>query len=233
MKNKLILILAVIFGLGAAFGTYQYTENLKRTYQTSGNYARVAVAKQKISVRTVISSEMLDFKEMPVEYISPGTIVDVKDVAGKIAAGDIYPGEVIISGKLLSKADPAAGLSAKIEADKRAISLPVNNITALHGLINIGDHVDVLVTFSSTDEEKLTLTSTIIQNVPVLAINKSLDTGSPSKEELQTVTLMVEPSEAQQIALAIQQGSIQLTLRFLEDDKVLPMTSSQVKHLIR
>lgn len=233
MRNKLIFLLAIIFGLAAALGTYNYLENLKRTYRTSGHFARVAVAKRKIAARMIISGEMLEFKEMPVEYILPGTVVDVKDAAGKMAVSDIYPGEMILSSKLVARNDVAAGLSAKVEKGRRAISIPVNNITALHGLINTGDRVDVLVTFNARGEQKAPGTSTIIQNVPVLAVNGNLEGGAGSKQELQTVTIMVDPIGAQQIALAIQHGSIQLALRSPDDQDVVPVRTSKLEDLVR
>jgi pilus assembly protein CpaB len=233
MRNRLIFLLAIIFGLAAALGTYSYLENLKRTYRTSGHFARVAIAKREIAARTVISGEMLEFKEMPVEYVLPGTVVDVKDAAGKMAVTDIYPGELILSSKLVARSDVAAGLAAKVEKGRRAISIPVNNITALHGLINTGDRVDVLVTFNAPDEQKAPVTSTIIQNVPVLAVDGNLEGGGGSKQELQTVTIMVEPVEAQQIALAVQHGSIQLALRSPDDAEVVPVLTSRLEHLVR
>jgi len=236
MKNKLIFLLALAFGLLAAAGTYKYMEDLKETYQVSGNFARVAVAKQKIVARTVISSEMLTFKEMPVEYVLPGAIVDIRDAEGKMARGDIYPGEFILSGKLVGKDDADAGLSAKIDPGKRAVSIPVNNVTALHGLINTGDHVDVVVTVAVPDkqnEEEVIATSTIIQNVPVLAVNKILETRNGINEEPETVTLMVQQEQAQQIILALQQGSVQLLLRAPGDDSVIQIPASKLEQLIR
>lgn len=233
MKNKLIFLLAIIFDLAAAFGAYNYMEDLKTTYRTSGNFTKVATAKQKIAARTVISGDMLEFKEMPVEYVLPGTVVDVKDATGKMARGDIYPGEVILSNKLVARTDAAAGLSAKVEKGRRAVSIPVNNITAMHGLINAGDRVDVLVTFNAPGEQKTPATSTIIQNVPVLAVNGNLATEGASKQEPQTVTVMVEPEQAQQIALAIQQGSIQLALRSPDDSDIVQLRTSIPEHLMR
>jgi pilus assembly protein CpaB len=233
MKNRFIFILAVLFALAAAFGTFKYMDNLKKTYQVSGNFAQIAVARQKIMARTLISEDMLDFKEMPAEYVLPGSIVDVKDAAGKLAKGDIYPGEPILSGKLVARDDPAAGLSSKVKPGKRAVTIPVNNVTALHGLINIGDSVDVMVTFNTQGEQKAAATSTIIQNVPVLAVNKSLDSVGASKEELQTLTLMVQPEEAQQVALALQQGSVQLMLRSPEDAGAVPLPTIKLERLIR
>ncbi|MGI5858044.1 MAG: Flp pilus assembly protein CpaB [Tepidanaerobacteraceae bacterium] len=233
MKNKLVFILALLLGLGAAFGTFKYMEELKQTYRQSGNYAQIATAKQHIRAKTVITEEMLEFKEMPAEYILPGTVVSAKDVVGKMAAGDIFTGEVILMGKLVSKEDPAAGLSAKVEPSKRAISIPANKVNALHGLVNVGDFVDVLATFDVDEgEEKVSYTSTLAQSVPVLAVNNSLQTSS-EKGELETITLMVDPTHAQQITMALQKGSIQLALRAPDDKESKPISSTKVEQLRR
>ncbi|MDD4569787.1 MAG: Flp pilus assembly protein CpaB [Tepidanaerobacteraceae bacterium] len=234
MKNKLVFILALLLGLAAAFGTFKYMEELKQTYRQSGNYAQIATAKQHIKAKAVITEEMLEFKEMPAEYILPGTVVSAKDAVGKMAAGDIFSGEVILNGKLMSKGDPAAGLSAKVETSKRAISIPANKVNALHGLVNVGDCVDVLATFDvDVSDKKVTFTSILAQSVPVLAVNDKLQTPSSEKGELETVTLMVEPVHAQQITMALQKGSIQLVLRAPDDKELKPINSTKVEHMLR
>jgi pilus assembly protein CpaB len=234
MKNKLVFLLALLLGLGAAFGTLKYMEELKQTYSLSGNFAQIATAKQHIKAKTLITEEMLEFKEMPAEYILPGTVVSFKDAEGKMAAGDIFAGEVILSGKLISKGDPAAGLSSKVEADMRAISIPASKVNALHGLVNVGDFVDVLATFDVDQPDgKTTYTSTLAQSVPVLAVNDKLQREGSEKVELETVTLMVEPIHAQQITMALQKGSIQLVLRAPDDKEIYPVNSTVVEHLLR
>lgn len=233
MKNKLILILAIVFALLAAFGAYQYLESVKDTYRTSGNYAQVAVAKHRIPAKTPITEQMLEFKEMPVEYIMPGAVVDTKDAVGKLARSDFYPGEQVFTSKLIGPNDPAGGLAAKVEQGKRAVTIPASNVSALHGLLGIGDSVDVMVTFNTDTDPKFTATSTIIQNVPVLAVNKTTEGTSGVKDDPQTVTLMVEPAQAQQIALAIQQGSIQLMLRAPEDDSKPGIPMTRIENLTR
>ncbi|MBM7855619.1 pilus assembly protein CpaB [Desulfohalotomaculum tongense] len=233
MRNKLIFLLAIVFALVTAFSAYKYLENLKETYRTSGNFSQVAVAKQRIAAKTPINEQMLEFKEMPVEYIMPGAIVDAKDAVGKLARSDIYPGEQILSNKLIGKNDPAGGLAAKVEKGKRAITVPVTNVTALHGLIGIGDHVDVMVTFDTPSEPSFAATSTIIQNVPVLAVNRKTEGTKGVQEDPTTATLMVSPVQAQQIALAIQQGSIQLMLRSPDDKAAPALPMSKIEHLLR
>jgi len=91
MKNKLVFILALLLGLGAAFGTFKYMEELKQTYRQSGNYAQIATAKQHIRAKTVITEEMLEFKEMPAEYILPGTVVSARMPQAKWLQAIFFP----------------------------------------------------------------------------------------------------------------------------------------------
>ena len=86
----------ITFRSWGGFGTLKYMEELKQTYSLSGNFAQIATAKQHIKAKTLITEEMLEFKEMPAEYILPGTVVSFKDAEGKMAAGDIFAGEVIL-----------------------------------------------------------------------------------------------------------------------------------------
>jgi pilus assembly protein CpaB len=233
MRNKIILILALTFGLMAAFGTFKYLDNLKKTYRTSGNYARVAVAAQTIPARTPIQEQMLKSVEMPVEYITAGAVVDAKDAVGKLARGDIYPDEQILHNKLVAREDPDAGLAGKVTPGRRAVTVAVDPVSALAGMVVPGDRVDVIATFDTEGNPSQSLTSTIIHNVPVLAVDANIAAGSPESEEPATVTLQATPAQAQDLVLATERGSIRLTLRSPDDGQATPVPSSRINNLIR
>ena len=233
MKNKLVLLLALVFGLTAACGLYGYLLNLKEAYRDSGDFTRIATAKQRIPAKTLLNEQMLTFVDLPAKYVLPGVTVDTKDVVGKLARYDIYPGEQILSTKLIEKNDPVGGLAAKVEKGKRAVTVPVNNVASLHGLLGPGDHVDVVATFDTSGTPSFVAASTIVQNVPVLAVNRITESNLGVKEEPLTVTVMVLPDQAQQIALTVQQGSIQLILRSPTDNDLLPLPMSKLGHLMR
>ena len=244
MKNKLILLLAVVFGCVAAFGAFKYIQTVEATYQLSGNFTQVATAKQTIPGRATIQGAMLEFVEMPVEYVMAGAVLDPADAVGKLARSDIYPGEQLLAQKLMDREDQRGGLSVKVEEGKRAVSIPVGQVSSLHGLLEVNDRVDVLVTFGyemeernaetgSREEKKYIGTSTIIHNTPILAVNSRTVSAAEKAGETTTITVMVEPDEAQQIALAIQQGSIQLSLRSPEDGNVTVIPMIGIEALVR
>src|SRR5436305_9672345 len=70
----------------------------------------------------------------------------------------------------------AEGVPALIEVGKRAISVQVNDTSGVAGLIQPRAHVDVL--FTKTGSMAEALTSTILENVVVLAIGRNTEVAN-------------------------------------------------------
>jgi pilus assembly protein CpaB len=80
------------------------------------------------------------------------------------------------------------------------------------GFILPGNRVDVLLTteFQSVGS----VTTTLLQNVEILAVGQSLTVpASEQVDRLRSVTLLVTPDMASQLTLAQSQGTLTLTLR--------------------
>ena len=105
------------------------------------------------------------------------------------------------------------GLSGKIPAGMRAISLKTDQVVGVAGFLLPGTHVDVLVTFR-TPEQPDPVTSTVLQDVEILAAGQKTQPdpdGKPSTVDV--VTLLVKPNDAERITLASQQGTVHFVLR--------------------
>jgi pilus assembly protein CpaB len=116
---------------------------------------------------------------------------------------------------LRSKLGAGTGLPVKIPEGMRAVSVKVNDVVSVAGFVVPGTHVDVLVTGSpgSNDQANVT-TSTVLQDVPVLAAGKQFQRDSEGKpQDVPVITLQVSPADAQLLALASSEGRIQLSLR--------------------
>ncbi|MFZ5631238.1 MAG: Flp pilus assembly protein CpaB [Bacillota bacterium] len=234
MKRRinLILIVAILFGLAAAYGTYQYLKYMEKTYKSSENFAKVAVAKVRIPARQVIGEQMVEIKEIPANYAGPSVIGKKEEVVGKVARGEIYPGEQIIKDKVAAPQDPGEGLAMIVEPGRRAITVAVNDVTGVAGLLKPGDHVDILGTVSVNKDTAIT--SLIVQNIKVLAVNKAMAAGADAKQpQTGTLTLSVDPVEAQQLTLATERGSIRVLLRTPSDGARVNVPSTNMNHLVR
>lgn len=233
MKGKIsfVLIFAIVFGLAAAWGAYQYFKKIENTYKASDNYVPVAVAKVIIPARQVINDQMVEFTEMPANYASPGVLGKPDEVIGKMTRSDIFPGEQIIKNKITSSSDPGEGLAMIVEPGRRAVTVPVNDVTGVAGLLKPGDHVDLLGTLTVNNQ---VITSTIIQNIKILAVNKSTNASDGEKQALAgLLTLSVDPFEAQHLTLTLEKGSIRVLLRTPADDTMVPIPSTNINHLAR
>jgi len=111
----------------------------------------------------------------------------------------------------------------------RAVSGRVNEVVSVAGLVPPGTRVDVLLTGSpggAGDEE----TTTVLQNVAVLASGHTLErTATGEAQTTAVITLLVTPEDAQRLTLASSGGRIQLALRNPLDTKQddVPASSSR------
>lgn len=126
-------------------------------------------------------------------------------------------------------------LTAKTPQGKRAVTVMVESLNAVGGLINAGDYVDVIAHLEVPEytgaTKKKTLTAMIFQDLQVLAINTNLDqpgdyTVQQSSPTLR-ITFAVNPQEAGLLVFANKNGKLELALRASdENDKQMVKTST-------
>ena len=125
-------------------------------------------------------------------------------------------------------------LTAKTPPGKRAVTVMIDSLAAVGGLLNAGDYVDVIahlnVPGEGTDKGK-TLTAMVFQNLQVLAINTNLnDPGAYDEQQSASslkVTFAVDPQESGLLAFANNNGKLELALRAPnENDKQMVQAST-------
>jgi len=105
---------------------------------------------------------------------------------------------------------------------KRALTIIIDSLSAVGGLISAGDYVDILADLKipGNNNEGEELTSILFQNVQVLAVGANFNPESNITIYQQqqaarslNVTLAVDPEEVGLIAFAQKYGSLRLALR--------------------
>lgn len=167
------------------------------------------------------------------------------DFFGSVVREPILAGEPIVSRKIVRAGD-SGYMAAYLEPGMRAMAIRVTVETAAGGFILPGDRVDVLL----TQEAKLSdvaesnsgskfASSTVMQNVKVLAIDQSTRAGEDEQAVVgATATLEVRPSDAEAMALAKSEGELSLVLRSYADTagpsgRVAPAPTQQQTRAIR
>ena len=147
----------------------------------------IVVAKQAIPAYTSITSEMVTTTEVTSGTYLAGTADKPEAVVGTIAQSPIGAGQIVYTNQI-SRIDLIAGgnpLFMTLKDGQRAMSLDVNEVTGVSNLLRVGNRVDIIAVYSGKEGSGGSshgLASTVLQNVPILAIGKQYEStpGTPA-----------------------------------------------------
>ena len=217
MRNRsswLILALAVVLGLAAAFVAEQRLSTPAVAAAAPQQTVPVVIAKAQLDVGSEITERELDVIEWPVAYLPRGTESDTTKLVGRVVRHTLSPNEPVLDAALAPEG-LAGGLSAVIADDKRAVSVKVDPVIGVAGFVTPGSRVDVLATLRRLDLQKpLPFSKVILEDVAVLAIDQKMEevrNGDPVL--VSVVTLEVSPPDAQKLIYSAHEGNLQLALR--------------------
>ena len=103
------------------------------------------VASANIRPNTIIEEQMLLSKQVPSTYVQPTALSDSRAVVGRVAAVAIPQGAQILQVYLEETGQKA--LASDVPRGQRALTIAVNEVTGVGGLIRPGNFVDIFGTF--------------------------------------------------------------------------------------
>jgi pilus assembly protein CpaB len=238
MQNrlKIALVVAVFFGLIAAYGIYNFlSQQQKETDSLRASNQDIVVAAQDIPPGTTLNDEalkkgLIKTTPWPKSSIPAGAFSSPQQVLGKVNRVKIVANEPILESRL---AGEGAGLTVRLEAGKRALALRVDEIVGVSGFIVPDDRVDVILTttpLGAGDGAKIS--KIVLQNKRVLSVAQSTEQKDGKPQLARSITLEVTPEEAEKLSLASQEGPIVLALRGLGDDAQLTTIGSNKRDLL-
>ena len=208
--------LALAVGLLVAFTVYNKLRTSSGS-NSSEREVRVVVAADDVLVGVKLEAHDVRVIALPQSAAPPGAFSDPAKVVGRGAILPIGKGDFILPSKLAAL-NAGGGLPSLIPPGMRAVSVRVNDVVSVAGFVQPGTRVDVLATGNQgggNDRQ----TTTVLENVAVIAVGKSLDRNASEAQTAPVITLLVSPDDAQKLALVSQEGRIQLSLRNPLDTK--------------
>ena len=142
---------------------------------------------------------------------------------------DAYAPDIFLRGGAIAS---CSGFAAAIPAGMRAMTVAVNVVSGVSGFILPHARVDVLATVSSTGDKEESTTTTILENLEVLAVDQTVDTKGDEPITVKSVTLLVTPEQAEKLALGSYEGKLQLVLRNTADQEEAAPSGVRLKELI-
>jgi pilus assembly protein CpaB len=214
-RQKIILIFIAAW-ISAALLTWFLYATTKAPH--SEKMVAITAAARDMPAGTRLRQADLKTVRVPEKDVPKAAILDQKVAIDRPLLFPVGANEAIISNKVASAAG-AEGLPALIEVGKRAVSVPITDSSGVAGMIQPRAHVDVLFTKPGSNAEAVT--TTILEDVVVLAMGRVTEVSNSSTTALSTAarpttqaaTLLVTPEQARKLELAKNQGKISLALR--------------------
>jgi pilus assembly protein CpaB len=232
LKQKVVLPLTIVISLLATWVVYRYLQE-QRTQIPAGDNAPapVLVAAQDLTVGVKIAGMHLKLVGWPRELMPAGTFGDSAQVLGRITRMAMVAGEPILESKL-APLGSSSGFSSLIPPGMRALTVSVNVVSGVSGFILPDARVDVLVTVTSPNNKEESKTKIILEDVLVLAVDQTFERSDDDPVKVQSVTLLVDPGQAEKLALASSEGKLQLVLRNSADRDSRATHGVQLRELI-
>jgi pilus assembly protein CpaB len=228
VRAILFLMLALIAGGGAVLLVKNYIDRVDQMRAGPINISKVVVAAIDIPVGTVLAEQHLKLASWPADNIPARGFDRVEKALGKTTRQGLVKGEPVLRDRLVGE-KAGLGLTAILPKGKRAMTVKVNQVVGVAGFVRPGDFVDVITTMAPDDEtrkalkqEAAKIAKIILQNIKVLAVGEHMQTQGTKPVKVQVVTLEVDPTQSERLALASRHGVIQLTMRSRIDQDNIP-----------
>jgi pilus assembly protein CpaB len=221
--------IALLLAVGASVGAYKFLSGKSRVadqarLQTVG----IVVALVDIPLGSTINTNQVAVSPWPKESYPKDYIADTKVVLGRVALREFFRGEPVVESKLVPLGMATGLLSLKVSPGMRAFSIKVNEVVGVGGFIVPDSRVDVIVTTPLSQNSQEKISKIILEDIQVLAAGQVIEQKENKPVTVNTVTLSLLPEEAEKLALAGNDGIIQLVMRNFTDN-VLVMTGGANK----
>jgi pilus assembly protein CpaB len=203
--------------------------------QAQANTVKVMVSSVNLGPGDEVVAKQIKSMDWPSASLPEGTFKDAQSLEGRFVVMSLYQDEPFMEAKL-APLGSKGGLSSTIQKGKRAISLQVNEIVGVAGYIRPGSLVDVMVNTQKSNgngnSKEQVVSKIILEKVLVLAVAQDDKRDQTKPKVVSTVTLEVEPQQAEKIDLARHIGTLSLVLRNPLDQRTISTSGAYREALL-
>jgi pilus assembly protein CpaB len=150
-KTWIALGVALCMGGLAAFTAHNYLGRQIKAIEAraKGTTTAVVVAKSDLGKGIKLSKDNVAVRQIPVEFAHSIAVTpdNFDRINGQALAYPVKSGEMILWG--LMEIPKAPTFSTRVETGHRAMTVPVDEINSISGLIEPGDTIDLIVTLAA------------------------------------------------------------------------------------
>ncbi|MBP2311001.1 Flp pilus assembly protein CpaB [Azospirillum soli] len=228
-KIVLVLLALVIAGATVQFTRAVLSNNRAAPVQAetapqAPKGKRILVAASDLPAGTLVQPSHLRWRAWPADdglektYMVEGAR-SADEFAGAVVRQGLRAGEPVTAGRLVKPGDRGF-LAAVLTPGTRAVSVAINGVTGIGGLVFPGDRVDLILTQRVKNPDggegpDRRASETVLSDVRVLAMDQRTNDQKGEAKVAQIATLEVSARQAEAVALAVEIGHLSLSLRSL------------------
>ena len=232
MDRRFLTVLAIslVFALLVSAAFYQLARAGHSHATSKADMKDIVLAARAMNVGIAIKASDVHLGKIPASAFPHGAFSRIEDVVDRPVVSNILAEEPVLGGRLAAKGS-GFGLAPVIPVGMRAVTVRVNDVVGVAGFVLPGMRVDVLVTGHPPQSASM-ITTTCLQNILVLSAGTTMQADSAGKAmPAPTVTLLVNPSQAEVLTLASSDGRIQLVLRNPGDQLIEKTPGTEITQL--
>jgi pilus assembly protein CpaB len=228
MRGRVVAVLvAVVLALAATVALLAYAGGADRRAIANQQPVLVYLARARIAAGTsgedAQNRGLIERTTLPRKAVAAGAVRSLEQLAGRVAAVDIVPGEQLLAARWVGRGQVPGGGLLSIPAGHQAVSIALDPTRQVSGFVTPGDRVSVVASLSLPRGGGSKRTSRfLLQDVAVLAVGATARPNPAAPEDrrlgqgraqsLSTVTLAVRAADVERVVFAAENGSLYLSL---------------------
>lgn len=154
----MILIAAVVVGAVAAYALYAYVGGIEDRANEGAERIPVFKIVEDIPKGTfgdaAFSAGLIEESLIPRDFRPANAITSPGQIDGLVALADLAANQVVVSNQFVSQAESLSSFSSLLRSNEVAITISVDQVRGVAGLLVPGDFVNMLVTVQEDDPQQ-------------------------------------------------------------------------------
>jgi len=229
MTTKQRLLTAAVLAIGAMVCLWLYADDVA-LQAAGGAKVDVLVAAQDLPAGRRIERHDLAVRSIPQAYVHGSALRrgEEEQIIGRLTAEKVGQGQPVLWSDLELTRAASKRISTALQKGQRAITISATMESSHAGMLRPGDHIDIIANIRKPSADGKggqgeQVTATLMQNIPVLALGtmqSAREAASAAEHgglKVATLTLSVDPEEAELLVFAMAHASLTFALRPIDD----------------
>ncbi|MDR2128325.1 MAG: Flp pilus assembly protein CpaB [Burkholderiaceae bacterium] len=245
-KNWLLLAAAIALGILAFFLSNSVISRrmaqVEAELKAGRTTVEVVVASRDLGPGDIINSNSAAVRAFPKEFLHESALssAEFSKIDGEALLIGVRAGEPILPVYTVTRG--GAYFSGAVKEGRRALTIQVDDLSSIAGMVRPGDRVDLIMTAKPPQTagsgalvkggglERYTFP--LLSGVEVLATGRAQRGTGGAGESFSTITLNVSPQEANAIIAAKADAVVTAVLRSPKDEQANPSRATSVSDVV-